>query len=187
MTEHVTGLTQLVNHYLGHFALALLSWFHIASENPETPIPEHVVMGLFVLIVGTLLALLLRWRLSASRGIVAYQSAWVWEQGFAGRKCRARRVAIRALGRLDFRIHPAGQSFQCFPAFRGADRQRQRPLGVRDSYVHIFQLAGNPASRPYCLRQAFRGPRSTAFPAYLSRRDHQHLRSCALAHCPSVG
>src|SRR5438309_10761440 len=67
MTEHVTGLTQLVNHYLGHFALALLSWFHIASENPETPIPEHVVMGFFVLIVGTLLALLLRSRLSVER------------------------------------------------------------------------------------------------------------------------
>jgi F-type H+-transporting ATPase subunit a len=67
MTEHVTGLTQLVNHYLGQFALALLSWLHVTPENPETPIPEHVVMGVVVLILGTLLALFLRSRLSVEK------------------------------------------------------------------------------------------------------------------------
>src|SRR6202140_796930 len=67
MTEHVTGLTQFVNHYLGQFALALLSWLHIKPENPEMPIPEHVVMGFLVLIVGTIRALLLRSRLSVER------------------------------------------------------------------------------------------------------------------------
>src|SRR6266581_1112173 len=40
MTEHVTGLTQFVNHYLGQYALALLSALHITPENPETPIAE---------------------------------------------------------------------------------------------------------------------------------------------------
>ena len=67
MTEHVTGLTQLVNHYLGPFAMALLSWFRITPENPETPIPEHVVMAVVVLILATLLALLLRSRLSVDK------------------------------------------------------------------------------------------------------------------------
>src|SRR5438309_11730214 len=67
MTEHVTVLTQLVNHYLGRFALALLSAFHISPENPDLPIPEHVVMGFMVLILGTVLALLLRSRLSVER------------------------------------------------------------------------------------------------------------------------
>ena len=67
MTEHVTGLTQLVNHYLGPFALALLSWLHVTPENPETPIPEHVVMAFVVLILGTLLALFLRSRLSVEK------------------------------------------------------------------------------------------------------------------------
>jgi F-type H+-transporting ATPase subunit a len=67
MTEHVTGLTQFVNHYLGQFALVLLSWLHISPENPDTPIPEHVVMGVVVLFIGTLLALLLRSRLSVER------------------------------------------------------------------------------------------------------------------------
>src|SRR5204863_8075606 len=67
MTEHVTVLTQLVNHYLGRFALALLSALHISPENPDLPIPEHVVMGFMVLILGTVLALLLRSRLSVER------------------------------------------------------------------------------------------------------------------------
>src|ERR1700704_1764190 len=67
MTEHVTGLTQFVNHYLGRFALAFLSALHISPENPDTPIPEHVVMGVVVLILGTLLALFLRSRLSVER------------------------------------------------------------------------------------------------------------------------
>jgi F-type H+-transporting ATPase subunit a len=67
MTEHVTGLTELVNHYLGPFALALLSWLHVTPENPETPIPEHVVMAVVVLMLGTLLALLLRSRLSVEK------------------------------------------------------------------------------------------------------------------------
>src|SRR5437879_11487880 len=64
MTEHVTGLTHFMNHYLAPFPQALLSWLHIKPENPEMPIPEHVVIGFLVLIVGTLLALLLRSRLS---------------------------------------------------------------------------------------------------------------------------
>ncbi len=67
MVEHVTGLTLLVNHYLGHFALVLLSWLQVTPENPETPIPEHVVMGFVALILGTFLALFLRSRLSVEK------------------------------------------------------------------------------------------------------------------------
>jgi F-type H+-transporting ATPase subunit a len=67
MTEQVTGLTQFVNHYLGQFALALLAWLHITPENPELPIPEHVVMAFVVLVLGTILALFLRSRLSVEK------------------------------------------------------------------------------------------------------------------------
>src|SRR6266851_1475208 len=67
MAEHVTGLTQFVNHYLGQFALALLSALHIKPTNPELPIPEHVVMAMVVLLVGTVLALVLRSRLSVEK------------------------------------------------------------------------------------------------------------------------
>jgi len=75
MTEHVTGLTQLVNHYLGRFALALLTSLHVTPENPETPIPEHVVMAVVVLILGTVLALFLRSRLSVEKPGAAQQVA----------------------------------------------------------------------------------------------------------------
>lgn len=75
MVEHVTGLTLLVNHYLGSFALALLSALHITPENPELPIPEHVVMAFVVLVIGTLLALILRSRLSVEKPGASQQIA----------------------------------------------------------------------------------------------------------------
>ncbi len=67
MTEQLSGLTLFVNHYFGHFALALLSALHIQPTNPELPIPEHVVMAIVALLVGTLLAIVLRARLSVEK------------------------------------------------------------------------------------------------------------------------
>jgi F-type H+-transporting ATPase subunit a len=64
MEEHVLGITRLVNHLLGPLVLSLLHTLHIAPANSELPIPQHVVMGLVVLLIGTLVALLLRSRLS---------------------------------------------------------------------------------------------------------------------------
>ena len=67
MAEQVTWLTQFVNHHLGQFALALLSALHIQPSNPELPIPEQVVMAIVVVFVGTVLALVLRSRLSVEK------------------------------------------------------------------------------------------------------------------------
>src|SRR5213082_41248 len=67
MPEHVTWLTQFVNHHLGHFALALLAALHIQPSNPELPIPDHVVMAFVVVILGTILAVVLRSRLSVEK------------------------------------------------------------------------------------------------------------------------
>src|SRR5437899_7062343 len=67
MEERVLGITKLVNHLLGPLALSLLHALHITPENPELPIPQHVVMGLVVLLIGTLVALFLRSRLSVER------------------------------------------------------------------------------------------------------------------------
>ena len=67
MVEHVTWLTEFVNHLLGRFALSLLSALHLQPTNPELPIPEHVVMASVVLIIGTVLALVLRSRLSVEK------------------------------------------------------------------------------------------------------------------------
>jgi len=75
MEEHVNWLTQVANHYLGPLALSLLAALHIKPSHPEMPIPEHVVMAFVVLLVGTVLALLLRPRLSAERPGAAQQIA----------------------------------------------------------------------------------------------------------------
>ena len=75
MGEHVTWITQTVNHYLSGAALALLSSLHIRPSNPEQPIPEHVVMSVLVLLVGTLLALWVRSRLSVEKPGASQQIA----------------------------------------------------------------------------------------------------------------
>lgn len=75
MEEHVSWITQFVNHYLGPLALAMLSALHIQPSNAELPIPQHVVMMLLVLVVGTLLALLLRLGFSVERPSGAQQVA----------------------------------------------------------------------------------------------------------------
>ncbi len=75
MEQHVSWITQIVNHYLGGIALALLSALHIQPSHPDMPIPEHVCMGLLVLVVGTLLAAFIRSRLSVDRPGAAQQVA----------------------------------------------------------------------------------------------------------------
>jgi F-type H+-transporting ATPase subunit a len=67
MEEHVNLITRFLNHYLGPFALAILNALHIKPNHPELPIPQHVVMGLLVVVVGTIFALVLRSRLSVER------------------------------------------------------------------------------------------------------------------------
>jgi F-type H+-transporting ATPase subunit a len=67
MEEHVLGITRFVNHILGQLTAALLSKLHIQPANPELPIPQHVVMGIVAVVIGTILALLVRSRLSVEK------------------------------------------------------------------------------------------------------------------------
>src|SRR6266403_2294337 len=75
MGEQASWITRWVNEHFGAAVLALLSALHIRPSNPELPIPEHVVMGLLVLIVGTLLALWVRSRLSVNKPGASQQVA----------------------------------------------------------------------------------------------------------------
>jgi F-type H+-transporting ATPase subunit a len=65
--EHVSWLTEFVNHHFGSFVLPLYSTLHIQPADPRMPIPEHVVMSIAVLLVATILALVLKSRLSVER------------------------------------------------------------------------------------------------------------------------
>src|SRR5262249_25972968 len=55
------------NHYLGSLALSILNALHISPENPAEPIPQHVVMAMLLLVILTLLAIILRSRLSVEK------------------------------------------------------------------------------------------------------------------------
>ena len=67
MEEKLSGITQWVNHLFRPLALSLLHALGIQPANYDAPIPEYVVMSLIVLVVGTLIALILRARLSVDR------------------------------------------------------------------------------------------------------------------------
>src|SRR5262249_36355246 len=67
MEEHVLWITKFVNHLLGPVALGLLHLLRITPENPELPIPQHDVMTLLVVIVGTILALIVKSKLSVEK------------------------------------------------------------------------------------------------------------------------
>ena len=67
MEEHIKQLTGWVNHLLGPEALRLLHALHIQPADYDRPIPEYVVMSFIVLVIGTILALILRSRLSVER------------------------------------------------------------------------------------------------------------------------
>jgi F-type H+-transporting ATPase subunit a len=75
MEEHVLGITRFVNHLLGPLAAALLAKLHIAPSDPELPIPQHVVMGMLVVLLGTVVALILKARLSVEKPGALQQAA----------------------------------------------------------------------------------------------------------------
>jgi F-type H+-transporting ATPase subunit a len=76
MEEHVSRITEWFNQVFGVFALRLLHALHIQSADYEKPpIPEYVVMSIVVLIIGTILVLILRSRLSVERPGAMQQTA----------------------------------------------------------------------------------------------------------------
>ena len=75
MEEHISRITEWFNHLFGPLALRLLHSLNLQPRDFEKPIPEHVVMSFLVLVIGTVLALLLRSRLSVERPGAFQQAA----------------------------------------------------------------------------------------------------------------
>jgi F-type H+-transporting ATPase subunit a len=67
MEEQIKQLTLWVNHLLGPLALWLLHALHIQPADYDRPVPEYVVMSFMVFLIGTILALILRSRLSVEK------------------------------------------------------------------------------------------------------------------------
>jgi len=66
MEHHISRVTHWFNHLFGPIAHRLLQALKIAHDE-ASPFPEYVVMSLLVLIIGVVLALLVRSRLSVER------------------------------------------------------------------------------------------------------------------------
>jgi len=67
MEEQISRLTEWFNHLFGPLALYILHVLHVRPSDARLPVTEYVVMSLVVLVLGTVLALLLRRRLSVER------------------------------------------------------------------------------------------------------------------------
>jgi F-type H+-transporting ATPase subunit a len=67
MEEHFSPITQWVNQHFGPAAWALLNALHQKPENPNFPIPQHVVMSILMILLVTLLLVILRTRLSVEK------------------------------------------------------------------------------------------------------------------------
>ena len=75
MEEKVSLVTQWVNHVFGPLALRLLHALHLQPADYDRPIPEYLVMSLIVLVLGTILALVLRAQLSVEKPGALQQAA----------------------------------------------------------------------------------------------------------------
>ncbi len=75
MEEHISRLTVWVNHILAPIALGILHKLNLQPTDYEHPIPEYLVMSVFVVILGTVLALILKSRLSVERPGALQQAA----------------------------------------------------------------------------------------------------------------
>ena len=75
MEEHISQITHWFNHVFGPMAVRLLHALHVQPADSELPIPEYVVMSLIVLLLCTILALVLRSRLSVERPGALQQGA----------------------------------------------------------------------------------------------------------------
>jgi F-type H+-transporting ATPase subunit a len=67
MEEHFGPITYWVNYHFGWIASVLLNALHVRPENPNLPIPQHVIMSMVMILLVTLLLLVLRTRLSVER------------------------------------------------------------------------------------------------------------------------
>ena len=150
METHVSWLTQIVNQYLGQFALSLLSALHIRPSNPATPIPEHVVMSFVVFLIGVLGTLWLRSRLSVENPGGAQQVAELLitnPVGFGIRDLLDENVAhggrkyVALIGSVSVFILLANL-LSIFPAFSAPTAEKAVPLGCAIVIFLYFNWQG---------------------------------------------
>ncbi len=146
MEEHVLGITRVVNHLFGPLAGPLLTKLHIQPANPELPIPQHVVMGMVAVLIGTIFALLVRSRLSVEKPGALQQIAeglLTNPLGFGIRDLLVENVGhsrrtVCAVCRRDFCFYSDFEFDGSFSVLYCAHRYGNRAASLRSSDVPVL-------------------------------------------------
>jgi F-type H+-transporting ATPase subunit a len=166
MVERVSWITQILNQYLGAPTLALLQALHIQPNHPDRPIPEHVAMGLVVLVLGTILAVILRTRLSVERPGSFQQVAEMLitnPMGFGAKDLLEENVHhhpehyVPFVGAIGIFILLANL-LPVFPAFTAATANNTVPLGCASLVFLYFNYQGIRELGPIHYLRNFAGP-----------------------------
>ena len=193
--EHVSWLTQFVNRIFGGFALSMFSALHMKPTDPENPIPEHVVMALAVLVIGTLLALWVRSRLSVERPGASQQIAELLlnnPMGFGLRDVLSQNAGhhweryIPMVGSIALFVL-LGNLFGAFPFLTAPTGAYTVPLACALITFSVFQLAGHSPSWPDRLHETFHRPGRLACSADVPGGNPQHHRPAFIFVRPPVG
>jgi F-type H+-transporting ATPase subunit a len=102
MEHELKHLTNWLNHLLGPLALQLLHSLGIQPADYDHPIPEYVVMSLVVLVLGTILALIIRSQLSV-------ESPGLFQQAAEGLLTNSMGFGIKDL--IDENVSHGGQRY----------------------------------------------------------------------------
>lgn len=166
MGNELSRLTLLVNHYLGGAARSLLNLLHITPLSAVTPIPENVVMSMMVFLIGALVALWLKPRLSVDNPGGAQQVAELLFTNPIG-------FGIQDL--LDENVHHGGRKYipligsvsifillsnllSLFPEFTAPTGQKMVPLGCATIIFLYFNWQGIRHHGPFKYLKHFAGP-----------------------------
>jgi F-type H+-transporting ATPase subunit a len=166
MEEHVSWITHILNQYFGSAALALLNALHIQPEHADLPIPEHVCMALVVLVIATILALILKSRMSVEEPGSFQQVAELLitnPMGFGVRDLVEENVHHHAARYVPF-IGSIGifvllsNLMSVFPAFSAPTANKTVPLACATLTFLYFNFQGIRELGPGHYLKNFAGP-----------------------------
>jgi F-type H+-transporting ATPase subunit a len=166
MEHHVSWLTRVLNQYFGQYVVQLDVALHLKPHDADTPIPEHVVMALVVVLLATALALFLRSRLSVERPRGLQQVAELLITNPLGFGIRD--LLEENAGHEGFKFIPVVGSItvfvlltnlmSLFPLFTAPTAEKTVPLGCALITFFYFNWQGIKHHGPVGYMKHFAGP-----------------------------
>ena|ERR1700690_3166773 len=166
MNLHQHWLAALLNHWFGHAVTRTLALVGIHVQNPANPIPAHVATSLLVAVIGILLALLLRSRISVDKPGGAQQVAEMLltnPMGFGIRDLLEENAGhegtqfVNLVGSVAIFILMANL-ISVIPAFESPTGNRSVPLACAIIIFAYFNYQGIRHHGPIGYAKHFAGP-----------------------------